>query len=192
MINKIGVIGAGTMGNGIAQVFAQAGFEVRLVDASAPALERARATIGRASASSSRRASSPRPTATRRWHGSRPATNVDALADSRLHGRSDLRGPRAKCELFARLDAITRPDVILASNTSSISITTLGAATDASGSGARHALHEPGAADDAGRVDPRTGDVGRNDGTQRRLCAAGSERPESKRPTTRGSSPTAS
>src|SRR5215831_12637450 len=45
MIRRIGVIGAGTMGNGIAQVFAQAGFEVCLQDVSQGALERARATI---------------------------------------------------------------------------------------------------------------------------------------------------
>src|SRR5436190_6517138 len=45
MITRIGVIGAGTMGNGIAQVFAQSGFEVRLCDAVPAALERARATI---------------------------------------------------------------------------------------------------------------------------------------------------
>jgi 3-hydroxybutyryl-CoA dehydrogenase len=44
-IKRIGVIGAGTMGNGIAQVFAQAGVEVRLVDAAAGALDRARGTI---------------------------------------------------------------------------------------------------------------------------------------------------
>src|SRR5688572_2476297 len=44
-IRRIGVIGAGTMGNGIAQVFAQSGYEVRLVDAVQPALDRARTTI---------------------------------------------------------------------------------------------------------------------------------------------------
>src|SRR5207247_3949189 len=45
MIKVVGVIGAGTMGNGIAQVFAQAGFSVRLVDVAQPMLDRARATI---------------------------------------------------------------------------------------------------------------------------------------------------
>ena len=45
MIKTVGVIGAGTMGNGIAQVFAQTGFTVRLVDVAAPMLDRARATI---------------------------------------------------------------------------------------------------------------------------------------------------
>nr|MBA3296477.1 NAD(P)-binding domain-containing protein [Acidobacteriota bacterium] len=44
-IKTVGVIGAGTMGNGIAQVFAQSGYEVHLVDAAAPALDRARVTI---------------------------------------------------------------------------------------------------------------------------------------------------
>ena len=44
-IRTIGVIGAGTMGNGIAQAFAQAGFEVRLVDVAQPMLDRARSTI---------------------------------------------------------------------------------------------------------------------------------------------------
>ena len=44
-IKRVGVIGAGTMGNGIAQVFAQSGYEVHLIDAVAPALDRARGTI---------------------------------------------------------------------------------------------------------------------------------------------------
>ncbi len=44
-INSVGVVGAGTMGNGIAQVFAQAGFEVRLVDVAQPMLDRARQAI---------------------------------------------------------------------------------------------------------------------------------------------------
>src|SRR5436190_22477363 len=47
MIKVVGVIGAGTMGNGIAQVFAQAGFSVRLIDVAQPMLDRARATVDR-------------------------------------------------------------------------------------------------------------------------------------------------
>ena len=128
-IRTIGVVGAGTMGNGIAQVFTQAGFEVRLVDASAPALERARATIekslgkfvekGKLSAADSDAALGRLET----------TTDLEMLADSDYVVEAIFEDPRVKCDLFARLGTITRPDVILASNTSSISITTLAAAT---------------------------------------------------------------
>jgi 3-hydroxybutyryl-CoA dehydrogenase len=133
MINKIGVVGAGTMGNGIAQVFAQAGFDVRLVDASAPALERARATIEKSLArfvEKDKLAASERDAALSRLE---TTTNVEALADSDYVVEAIFEDPRVKGELFARLATITRPDVILASNTSSISITTLAAATDRPG-----------------------------------------------------------
>ena len=128
-INRIGVIGAGTMGNGIAQVFAQAGFEVRLVDAAPGALDRARATIERSLAKLVAKG--------RLGEGDRDATlarlstgvNLDALSDVDYVVEAIFEVEQAKRELFARLDQLTRPDVILSSNTSSISITTLGAAT---------------------------------------------------------------
>jgi 3-hydroxybutyryl-CoA dehydrogenase len=129
-LRRIGVVGAGTMGNGIAQVFAQAGFEVRLVDAAPGALDRARATIekslaklvekGRLSASD-RNASLDRLST---------GMNLDALTDVDYVVEAIFEMEQAKRELFARLDQLTRPEVILSSNTSSISITTLGAATN--------------------------------------------------------------
>src|SRR3954453_12322235 len=125
MINKIGVVGAGTMGNGIAQVFAQAGFEVRLVDASATALERARATIEKSLArfvEKGKLAAPDRDAAVSRLE---TTTNVEALADSDYVVEAIFEDARIKGELFARLATIPRPDVILASNTSSISITAL-------------------------------------------------------------------
>ena len=128
-INRIGVVGAGTMGNGIAQVFAQAGFDVRLVDAAAPALERAQATIEKSLAKlveKQKLSSSDRDAALGRLT---TATSVDALADTEYVVEAIFEDADAKRGLFARLDQITRPDVILASNTSSISITALGAAT---------------------------------------------------------------
>jgi 3-hydroxybutyryl-CoA dehydrogenase len=133
MINKIGVVGAGTMGNGIAQVFMQAGFEVRLVDASGPALERARATVEKSLGKfveKGKLAASDRDAALSRLE---TTTNVETLADSDYVVEAIFEDPRVKCELFARLATITRPDVILASNTSSISITTLAAATSRPG-----------------------------------------------------------
>jgi 3-hydroxybutyryl-CoA dehydrogenase len=129
-LKKIGVVGAGTMGNGIAQVFAQAGFDVRLVDAAAGALDRARATIEK---SLGKLVDKGRLTATERDHALSHLTtgvNIDALADVEYVVEAIFEDAQAKREIFARLDQLTRPDVILSSNTSSISITTLGAATN--------------------------------------------------------------
>jgi 3-hydroxybutyryl-CoA dehydrogenase len=129
MIQKVGVVGAGTMGNGIAQVFAQAGFDVRLCDTVAAALDRARAGIEK---SLNRFVEKGRLTA-----ADRDATlgrlqtglTVDALADVDYVVEAIVENADAKRTLFARLDQITRPNVVLSSNTSSISITLLGAAT---------------------------------------------------------------
>jgi 3-hydroxybutyryl-CoA dehydrogenase len=128
-IRRVGVIGAGTMGNGIAQVFAQSGFEVRLVDAAAPALERARGTISKSLAKfveKGKLSAVDRDAALGRLATS---TTVDDVADADYIVEAIFEDAAAKRELFARLDTLTRPDVILSSNTSSISITTLGAAT---------------------------------------------------------------
>ena len=72
-IQRIGVVGAGTMGNGIAQVFAQAGFEVRLVDAAAGALDRAKSSIEKSLAKLVEKSRLTARSATRRSIGSRPA-----------------------------------------------------------------------------------------------------------------------
>jgi 3-hydroxybutyryl-CoA dehydrogenase len=129
MIKTVGVIGAGTMGNGIAQVFAQSGFTVRLIDVAQPMLDRARGSIdkslgrfvekGKLSAED-RDATLARLTT---------AASVEHLADADYIVEAIVENAEAKRELFAGLDALTRPEVILASNTSSISITLLGAAT---------------------------------------------------------------
>jgi 3-hydroxybutyryl-CoA dehydrogenase len=129
MIKTIGVIGAGTMGNGIAQVFAQAGFSVRLVDVAQPMLDRARATIEKSFGKFVEKAkltAEDRDAALGRLS---TATSVNDLADADYVVEAIVEDAEMKRELFAGLDAVTRPDVILASNTSSISITLLGAAT---------------------------------------------------------------
>jgi 3-hydroxybutyryl-CoA dehydrogenase len=123
-------VGAGTMGNGIAQVFAQAGFDVRLIDAASGALDRAKSSIEKSLAKlveKSRLTAAERDAALERLA---TGTNVDALADSDYVIEAIFEDRQAKQSLFARLDQLTRPDVILSSNTSSISITTLGAATN--------------------------------------------------------------
>jgi 3-hydroxybutyryl-CoA dehydrogenase len=129
MIKTVGVIGAGTMGNGIAQVFAQSGFTVRLIDVAQPMLDRARGSIekslGRFVEKGKLSAEDRVATLARLTTGA----SVEHLADADYIVEAIVEQADAKRELFAGLDAIVRPDVILASNTSSISITLLGAAT---------------------------------------------------------------
>jgi len=128
-VKTVGVIGAGTMGSGIAQVFAQSGFSVRLVDLAAPLLDRARGTIEKSLGKFVEKNTltvRERDAALGRLAF---ATSVDALADADYVVEAIVEHADTKRALFARLDAVTRPDVILASNTSSISITVLGAAT---------------------------------------------------------------
>jgi 3-hydroxybutyryl-CoA dehydrogenase len=129
-IQRVGVVGAGTMGNGIAQVFAQSGMDVRLVDAATGALDRARASIdkslGKLVEKSRLTADERDATLSRLATG----TNVDLLADVDYVVEAIFEDRQAKLALFARLDQLTRPEVILSSNTSSISITSLGAATN--------------------------------------------------------------
>jgi 3-hydroxybutyryl-CoA dehydrogenase len=129
MIKTIGVIGAGTMGNGIAQVFAQSGFSVTLVDVAEPMLHRAMTTIEKSLGKfveKGRLTAADRDASIGRL---RTATSTDQLADADYVVEAIVENAETKRALFASLDAITRPEVILASNTSSISITLLGAAT---------------------------------------------------------------
>jgi 3-hydroxybutyryl-CoA dehydrogenase len=129
-IKRVGVVGAGTMGNGIAQVFAQAGFDVRLVDSATGAVDRARSAIEKSLAKlveKSRLTTAERDATLGRLTGS---TSPDALSDIDYVVEAIFEDLQAKVSLFARLDQLTRPEVILASNTSSISITVLGAATN--------------------------------------------------------------
>ena len=128
-IARIGVIGAGTMGNGIAQVFAQSGFEVSLVDAAEPALARARGAIDRSLAKLVEKGKLAPDAQAASLGRITTATTVDVLADADFVVEAIDEDARAKTELFAQLDRLTRADVILSSNTSSISITVLGAAT---------------------------------------------------------------
>ena len=129
MIRRIGVIGAGTMGNGIAQVFAQSGYGVRLCDAIPAALDRARGTIEKSLGKfveKGKLAAADRDAALGRLT---TGGDLAALADVDYVVEAIAESVEAKTTIFKTLDAITKPHVILSSNTSSISITALGAAT---------------------------------------------------------------
>jgi 3-hydroxybutyryl-CoA dehydrogenase len=128
-LRHIAVIGSGTMGSGIAQVFAQSGFSVTLQDVSKPALDRARGGIDKSLAkfvekgklsAVDRDATLGRLTTT---------VDLEALAAADFVVEAIIEDVDAKSRLFQSLDGLVRPEVILSSNTSSISLTRLGAAT---------------------------------------------------------------
>jgi 3-hydroxybutyryl-CoA dehydrogenase len=129
MIKTVGVIGAGTMGNGIAQVFAQSGFQVIVQDVAQAALDRGKAAIDKSLAkfvekgkldAAAREAALGRLTFT---------TTLEALAGVDYVVEAAFEDRETKRALFSTLDELVRPGVMLTSNTSSISITTLAAAT---------------------------------------------------------------
>ena len=128
-IKTVGVIGAGTMGNGIAQVFAQSGFTVRLHDASTPAIDRAIKTIDKSLSKFIEKGKISAESKIEILNRLKPASRIEELADCDYVVEAVVENLDIKRAIFTALDTITRPDVILTSNTSSISITTLGAFT---------------------------------------------------------------
>ena len=129
-IQRVGVIGAGTMGNGIAQVFARGGFEVMLCDVEQRFLDRALETIGK---NLDREVAKNKITAEDK---SAAITRIQTVTDyAKLSGygfviEAATEKFEIKAKLFRELDRITPPETILASNTSSISITKLAALTN--------------------------------------------------------------
>ncbi|HMJ85061.1 MAG TPA: 3-hydroxybutyryl-CoA dehydrogenase [Vicinamibacterales bacterium] len=127
--NRIAVIGSGTMGSGIAQVFAHSGFSVVLHDVSQPALDRARAGIDKSLAKFVEKGKLTAADRDATLGRLALTTTLDDLASADYIVEAIIEDVDAKRSLFARLDQLARPDVILASNTSSISLTLIGAAT---------------------------------------------------------------
>jgi 3-hydroxybutyryl-CoA dehydrogenase len=128
-IKTVGVIGAGTMGNGIAHVFAKSGFDVILCDIEDRFVQRGVETIAK---NLEREAAKGKITVADReaaLHHIRPTTKRDRLSPADLIVEAATEKFEIKAEIFRDLDSIMRPDVILASNTSSISITKLAAQT---------------------------------------------------------------
>jgi len=128
-MKNVVVIGGGTMGNGIAHAAAASGLDVSLVDVNDSILERALTTI---TANLQRGVDKGRMTAEQRdavVARIRTTTDVESVAGADIVIEAIIENLEAKVQLFAKLDAITRPDTILASNTSSISITRIASAT---------------------------------------------------------------
>ncbi len=128
-IKTIGVVGAGQMGRGISQVFATAGYQVLLIDVAEPALEEALKKIRQGVERAVERGSLTRHQAGSVMTLIHPMTFLDRLRDARLVVEAIPEDLAVKQELFTQLDRVCPRDTILASNTSSISITKLGAAS---------------------------------------------------------------
>ena len=128
-IGKIGVVGAGTMGNGIAQALAVAGRDVVMMDVGDAQVKRGLDTIG---ASLDRLIKKDKMSAADKAAAMArisTATSTSALADCDLVIEAATEKVDLKLRIFAELDSVVKPDAILASNTSSISITRLAAGT---------------------------------------------------------------
>jgi 3-hydroxybutyryl-CoA dehydrogenase len=128
-IRTVGVVGAGTMGNGIAHVFARSGYQVVLCDVEQRFLDRAVETIGK---NLDREVAKSKITADDRAAALERITAVidrNQLAGCDFVVEAATEKFEIKAQLFRDLDRICRPEVILSSNTSSISITKLAALT---------------------------------------------------------------
>ena len=128
-IRTIGVVGAGTMGNGIAQAFAVAGYPVVMTDVAQLALDRGLKTVD---SSLERLVKKEKMTAADKatvLSRIRIGLDLGALAEADLIVEAATENLPLKLDIFARLDAAAKPGAIIASNTSSISITKLAAAT---------------------------------------------------------------
>ena len=129
-VKIVGVIGAGQMGNGIAHVYALAGYHVRMNDVSQPALDKALGTIGknmdRQIARSKITEANKKDALARITTG----TAMELFADCDMVIEAAAENEAIKKQIFAKLCPILKPSAYIASNTSSISITRLGASTD--------------------------------------------------------------
>ena len=129
-MEQISVIGSGTMGNGIAHVFAQSGFKVNLVDISATALEKAVATIEKNLGRLVAKEKIDEATKANTLANITTHTNLEeGVKNADLVVEAAAENVDIKLKIFADLDKFTKPECILSSNTSSIPITKIGAAT---------------------------------------------------------------
>jgi 3-hydroxybutyryl-CoA dehydrogenase len=129
MADRVAVLGAGQMGNGIAHVFAQHGFPVTMIDISRDALARGRDTIATNLDRQVKKGTLQSADKDATLERIRTATSIDAAADASLVVEAVTESRDLKFKLFGDLDRVASERAILASNTSSISITEIAART---------------------------------------------------------------
>jgi 3-hydroxybutyryl-CoA dehydrogenase len=123
MTDRIAVVGAGQMGNGIAHVFAQSGFNVKMIDVSQAALDRGRATIARNLERQVKKGTIPADDQVKILSRIDLAMELEAASDASLVIEAASEDSSLKYRIFSDLDRVAKPDAILATNTSSVSIT---------------------------------------------------------------------
>jgi 3-hydroxybutyryl-CoA dehydrogenase len=129
MIKQVGVLGAGQMGNGIAHVFAQFGFDVVLFDIAGPQLEKAVSTIRQNLERQARKGAIPESLISETMGRISVSQQMADLAGCDFCVEAVTEHEPLKLEIFRKLDDIVQPGAILASNTSSIPITKIAAVT---------------------------------------------------------------
>ena len=128
-INNIFIVGAGTMGNGIAQTAAVSGYQVTIMDVDPEQLERAQVTIAKSVEKLANKGVISEEQKTAATHITW-TENLTTIPQTDYVVEAATENPELKLKLFSELDRLARPEVILASNTSSISLTKIAAATD--------------------------------------------------------------
>lgn len=129
-IQKVAVIGSGTMGNGIAHVFAQFGYDVHLVDIHEQALQKALQTISKNMDRQIQKGIINEQDKQSALNRIKTFTNIDhAVTDRDMIIEAATENPQIKLDIFKKIDALAPAHSILASNTSSISITKIAAVT---------------------------------------------------------------
>ncbi|MBD3220087.1 3-hydroxybutyryl-CoA dehydrogenase [bacterium] len=126
---KVSVIGGGTMGNGIAHVFAQHGHDTTIIDSSTDALDRARATIEKNLGRMVKKEKISEDDARATLDRITTTTDPGAAAEGRLVVEAVFESFEVKRDIFQKLDGICPDETVLASNTSSISLTKIGGVT---------------------------------------------------------------
>jgi len=129
-IKKVGVIGSGTMGNGIAHVFAQSGFSVTLVDIKQEFLDRGLATIAKNLDRQVKKGKITEEQKSVVLSRITATTELTDLADCDFVVEAATENKEIKFQLFKDLDSILQPEAILSSNTSSISLTEVASQTN--------------------------------------------------------------
>ena len=135
-MNRVAVIGAGTMGNGIAHVFAQAGWQTLLIDVSPESLKKGKATIEKNTerqVSKGTLTAEQRHTMLGRITTSSKLEHIQGFGDVELVVEAATENPEIKFDIFENLDRLCPPSTALASNTSSISITEIAKQTNRPG-----------------------------------------------------------